>query len=121
MYNRGPSTNTADGLIRLRMEVFTTENGARTSDQAIPRVAVVITDGKSNVNASLTIPAARALRKEGVTVFSVGVGLNIRSKELEEIASSPKNVMFLEKGFDVTGFDGLRSRITADACIGKST
>ena len=112
------STNTADGLTQLRTNVFITENGARTSDVAIPRVAVVITDGQSNVNPDQTIPAARALREDGVTVYSVGVGGRINLVELKEIASSPENVMLLN-GFDVTEFDGLRSRITADACIGK--
>lgn len=113
------STNTADALIRLRTEVFTLEGGARATDIAIPRVAVVITDGRSNVNASLTIPSALALREGGTTVYSVGVGDNIVMEELLAIASSPKNVQLLE-GFDVTEFDGLRSRITNDACLGKS-
>lgn len=79
---------------------------------------MVISDGRSNVNQSQTIPAARALRKDGVTVYSVGVGDKINLVELNEIASSPDNVMLLN-GFDVTEFDGLRSRITADACISK--
>ena len=115
---RRTSTNTADGLIRLRREVFVPEAGARSADVAIPRVAVVITDGQSNVNASLTIPSALALREDKVTVYSVGVGNRINMNELRAIASSPENVRLLS-GFDPTEFDGLRSRITADACIGK--
>ncbi len=67
------STNTADALQRLRTEVFTAEGGARSANKAIPRVAVVITDGRSNVNDSLTIPSALALRESGVTVYSIGV------------------------------------------------
>ena len=68
------STNTADALIRLREEVFVTEGGARAADMAIPRVAVVMTDGRSNINRSLTIPSALALREEGVTVYAIGKG-----------------------------------------------
>ena len=113
------STNTADALIKLRSEVLVTEGGARDLDKAIPRVAVVITDGRSNINASLTIPSALALRDEGVTVYSVGVGNRINFEELNAMASSPDNVRQL-RGFDVTEFDGLRSRITADACTGIS-
>ena len=111
-------TNTADGLETLRTEVFTEENGARASNLAVPRVAVVITDGRSNINASRTVLEAQALRADGVTVYSVGIGRRIVLSELKEIASSPDNVMLLN-GFDVTEFDGLRSRISADACVGK--
>lgn len=85
---------------------------------AIPRVAVVITDGQSNVNASLTIPSALALRAGGATVYAIGVGDNIIMAELLAIASSPSNVQLLD-GFDVTEFDGLRSRITDGACLGE--
>lgn len=67
------STNTADALTQLRTKVFTAEGGVRSSDAAIPRVAVVITDGRSNINASQTIPSALALRESGVIVHSVGV------------------------------------------------
>lgn len=112
------STNTADALMRLRRGVFVQEGGARRTDMAIPRVAVVITDGRSNVNQSLTIPSAMALRMEGVTVYSVGIGNNIDMEELDAIASSPENVMLVQN-FDVTEFDGLRSRITDDACMGE--
>ena len=112
------STNTADALIRLRTEVFTLEGGARSADVAIPRVAVVITDGRSNINASLTIPSALALREGGTTVYSVGVGGELNMDELLAIASSPDNVQLLE-GFDGTEFDGLRSSITNDACLGE--
>ncbi len=85
---------------------------------AIPRVAVVITDGQSNVNRSLTIPSALALRESGATVYSIGVGSMIDMDELVAIASSPRNVRLLQ-GFDVTEFSGLRSRITTEACLGK--
>lgn len=115
---RRTSTNTADALTRLRTEVFVPEGGARAADIAIPRVAVVITDGRSNINASLTVSTALAVREEGVTVYSVGVGRNIDMDELNAIASSPNNVRLLRR-FDVTEFDGLRSRITAEACTGK--
>jgi hypothetical protein len=117
-YGRRTSTNTADALIRLRTEVFTLEGGARAADVAIPRVAVVITDGRSNVNSSLTIPSALALRDMGATVYSVGVGYSINMDELLAIASSPDNVQLLD-GFEAMEFDGLRSRITSDACLGE--
>ncbi len=39
--------------------------------------------------------------------------------ELSAIASSEENVRLLSN-FDVTEFAGVRSRISAEACIGKS-
>ncbi len=112
------STNTAAGLNTLRTSVFTAQNGARPPQLAIPRVAVVLSDGQSNVNASRTIPEALKLRDSGVIVYSIGVGNRVHLSELRQIASSPDHVVLLED-FDATEFDGLRTRITAETCIGK--
>ncbi len=97
--------------------MFVASGGARSVDTGIPRVAVVITDGQSNVNREMTIPTATALRESGATVYAVGVGSSINMAELDAIASSPDNVRLLTR-FDTTEFDGLRSRITNDACTG---
>ena len=43
----GDFTNTADALRTLRLDVLTTEAGARPQMSAIPRVAIVVTDGGS--------------------------------------------------------------------------
>lgn len=99
------------------MEVFTPSGGARSSDVAIPRIAVVITDGRSNVNASQTIPSALALRGTGAIVYSIAVGDRIEQEEVMAIASSPENVRQLSS-FNAMEFQGLRSRISNDACLG---
>ena len=75
---------------------------------------------RSNINRSLTIPSALAVREEGVTVYSVGVGNNLDLDELNAIASAPDNVRLI-RDFDVVEFSGLRSEITAEACTGKSS
>lgn len=116
--NRRTSTNTADALIRTEQEIFTTSGGARDQSLGYPRVAVVVTDGRSNINSSLTIPSAEALHEARVTVFAVGVGNNINMNELNGIASSESFVILLSQ-FNLMEFEGLQRRISAEACISK--
>ena len=116
--NGRPSTNTADALIRTRQEIFTPSGGARDPTLGYPRVTVVVTDGRSNVNRSLTVPSAEALHDDGVTVFAVGVGRNIDMNELSSIASSENFVILLSQ-FNLMEFVGLQRRISAEACISK--
>lgn len=115
---RRTSTNTADALIRAQQEIFTSFGGARDQLLGYPRVAVVVTDGQSNINSSLTIPSAEALHGDGVTVFAVGVGGNINTNELNGIASSESFVILLSR-FNLMEFVGLQRRISAEACISK--
>ncbi len=116
--NGQPSTYTADALVTLRAEVLTTSAGARDELFAIPRVAVVITDGQSNVNESQTIPAAQAVRDAGITVFAIGIGGDINMEELNAIASRPGFVTLLSD-FDTTEFQSLERTLTVEACRGK--
>lgn len=116
--NGQPSTNTADALIRTRQEIFTPSGGARDAALGYPRVTVVVTDGRSNVNRSLTVPSAEALHDDGVTVFAVGVGRSIDMDELSSIASSDNFVILLSQ-FNLMEFVGLQRRISAEACISK--
>ena len=51
----GQRTNTADALNLLRTEVFNLANGDR---QDVENYAIVVTDGNSNINERMTIPAA---------------------------------------------------------------
>lgn len=116
--NRRTSTNTADALIRTQQEIFTSSGGARDQSLGYPRVAVVVTDGRSNINSSLTIPSAEALHEARVTVFAVGVGRNINMDELNGIASSESFVILLSQ-FNLMEFVGLQRRISTEACISK--
>ena len=116
--NGQPSTNTADALIRTRQEIFTLAGGARDLALGYPRITVVVTDGRSNVNDSLTVPSAEALHDDGVTVFAVGVGRRIDTDELNSIATSANFVVLLSE-FNLMEFVGLQRRISAEACISE--
>ena len=113
----GDFTNTADALRTLRLDVLTTEAGARPQMSAIPRVAIVVTDGGSNMNRYRTIPEAEAVRGAGIIVFAVGIGSLINMTELNAMASSP-NFVSLLNDFDVLGFQSLQRILSVEACRG---
>ena len=95
-------TNTPDGLCKLIQYGFTEQNGARPPSASVFRVAVVMTDGRSNQESQEchwnTLQAAEALHKltPPVLVFVIGVTSSVNQQELEAIASSPKYVTYLE-------------------------
>ena len=90
-------------------------NGARAASEGIPKLAVLLTDGKSN-QYPLDF-AAPALRNAGVQVYTVGIG-NIDIDELRLIASDPDNehVFVLNSFNDAAGFVNL---LSVTACESK--
>ena len=108
------NTHTEKALKLLREEMFQEKNGARPQNLGIPRVAIVLTDGKSSAGA-LTVQEAKKVHEAGITVYSVGVGKDIDRKELQTIASQPvcQNAIVLE-GF--SEFAGLKETIQDRAC-----
>ncbi|KAK3599021.1 hypothetical protein CHS0354_012500 [Potamilus streckersoni] len=108
------STNTADGLAAMHYQMFTKDKGDRPD---VPNVAVVITDGISNINARRTIPEAEDARDAGIHIYAVGIGL-VDDKELRGIASEPaKHNTFAVKDFDELA--GLEKRIFTSFCSGQ--
>ena len=99
-YRHG-STNTADALQTMRTQMFTAANGDRPG---VPNVAIVITDGVSNINARRTIPEAESARADGIHIYAIGIGLT-DTTELDGIASKP----VAENSFNVQEFSGLRN------------
>ena len=80
-------------------------------------IAIVITDGVSNINARRTIPEAESARDIGIHIYSVGIGLT-DTRELYGIASAPAE----DNTFAVNDFDelvGLEKRIFSQICPGN--
>lgn len=63
-------------------------------------LVILLTDGQSNVNFYDTIPSARDLKSDGVTIIGIGIGLS-NADELNAIASGPTDV------FQVATFEAL--------------
>ncbi|CAH1788337.1 unnamed protein product [Owenia fusiformis] len=87
----GGATNTPEALQLMRLSMFTSQNGDRPD---VPNVALVLTDGNSNVNELETLPQAREARNAGIHLFAAAVGKEINMGELRGIATDPdvKNV-----------------------------
>ena len=110
----GTATHSALNLLS------TAFNTSRT-DQGIPRVAIVFTDGQSNYP-TLTDQAARSVHAIGIIVYSIGIGNNVDENELNTIASSSSNV-FLISSFsagDFAQFAAILLSLRTTACTSKS-
>ncbi|KAG7245852.1 hypothetical protein CRUP_008736, partial [Coryphaenoides rupestris] len=98
---RGGGTNTGRGLEFLLAEHFAEDtDGRRHAKGHVPRVAVVITDGKSQDNVE---PHAGELKRRGVFVYAVGIK-DADEEQLQEIASAPH----LQHMFSVSDFGALQ-------------
>lgn len=109
-YNFG-STNTADALQTMREEMFTFGNGDRPN---VDNIAIVLTDGVSNINSRRTIPEAEKTRAANIHIYAIGIGLT-DTKELDGIASKPIS----ENRFAVDDFSeltDLRHHVFSSLC-----
>ena len=68
------STNTADALLRMRTAVFSEMQGDRPG---VPNVAIVMTDGVSNLNAERTVTEALRCKAAGILIFSLGMFVDV--------------------------------------------
>ena len=106
---RGGSTNTGKAMNYVRDKIFTPLRGARAN---VPRVMVLITDGKSSNSFK---DAANKLRDSDVEIFAVGVKDAVRS-ELEAIANHPAdNHVFEVEDFDA--FQRISKELTQSICL----
>lgn len=85
----GGETNTVEALNAVDTEVFRAARGDRNGVQ---NVAVVISDGNSNLGQENTISTAEALKAQGVTVVAVAAGESIHMDEVNAIASTPNSL-----------------------------
>lgn len=107
---KGGNTMTGDAIDYLVKNTFLESAGARVG---FPKVAIIITDGKSQDE--VEIPA-RELRNIGVEVFSLGIKA-ADAKELKQIASTPS----LNHVFNVANFDAIvdiQNEIISQVCSG---
>lgn len=111
----GGGTSTHLALAQLTDQAFTLANGARPQGKGHPRVGIVLTDGGSNSRTLTQTEAARA-KKEGITLFSVGVGASVNVAELTGIASPPTCLRYSQLNSGFSEILDLVSSISATAC-----
>ncbi|KAM4632934.1 collagen alpha-1(XII) chain isoform 2-T3 [Polymixia lowei] len=106
---RGGSTNTGKAMTYVREKIFLPIRGSRTN---VPRVTILITDGKSSD--AFKDPATR-LRNADVEIFAVGVKDAVRS-ELEAIANTPAEThVYTVEDFDA--FQRISKELTQSICL----
>ena len=116
---RGGSTATALGLNDTALLLNPANNrGARPASKGIPKVAILITDGKSNRH-PLTY-AVPYIKSFGVQVYALGIA-NPDVEELQLISSDPdsQHVFLLNSYNDAAGFVDFLSIQTCDSKLGK--
>lgn len=99
-YIRG-DTNTADAIKTIRTRIFSSFYGDR---EGTPNVAIIVTDGVSNINHYKTIPEAKLARQAGIEIFAIGVGVS-KTEELDAIAGRSQN------RYDIEKFDELELKL----------
>lgn len=92
-------------------EGFSARRGARPISEDVSRVAIVITDGRSQDN--VTVPA-RMSREQKISMFAIGVTDHVLASELETIAGSPRRWFYVDRFKDLDM--RLRSLIQKEAC-----
>uniref|UniRef100_A0A3Q3X4W8 Uncharacterized protein n=1 Tax=Mola mola TaxID=94237 RepID=A0A3Q3X4W8_MOLML len=106
---RGGSTNTGRAMTYVREKIFQATRGARAN---VPRVTILITDGKSSD--AFQEPATK-LRNSDVEIFAVGVKDAVRS-ELEAIANTPADThVYTVEDFDA--FQRISKELTQSICL----
>lgn len=93
------------------VEGFAERRGARPITDDVSRVAIVITDGRSQDNVTEPAKAARNLH---VNTFAIGVTDHVLASELESIAGSPNRWFYVDRFKDLDM--RLRSIIQKLAC-----
>ncbi|PIO37915.1 hypothetical protein AB205_0090430, partial [Aquarana catesbeiana] len=107
----GGNTNTGDALRYITTYSFSEEAGGRPRERAIKKVAILLTDGRSQ---DLVLEPATAAHKAGIRIFAVGVGEALK-EELVEIASEPKSAHVFHVS-DYNAIDKIRGILRRRLC-----
>uniref|UniRef100_A0ACB8FEF0 Uncharacterized protein n=1 Tax=Sphaerodactylus townsendi TaxID=933632 RepID=A0ACB8FEF0_9SAUR len=107
----GGNTNTGDALRYITTHSFSAGAGGRPSDPSIKKVAILLTDGRSQDH---VLEPAAAAHKAGIKIFALGVGEALK-EELEEIASEPKSAYTFHVS-DYNAIDKIREQLRKRLC-----
>ncbi|XP_068094064.1 collagen alpha-1(XIV) chain isoform X2 [Hyperolius riggenbachi] len=105
---KGGNTKTGRAIKHVREDIFNAESGMR---KGVPRVLVVITDGRSQDE---TMTFAKAMHLEGFSIFAIGVA-DADYNELVNIGSKPseRHVFFVD---DFDGFKKIENELITFVC-----
>ena len=107
-YSSG-GTRLGGALQQILNDQFKEERGLRPDVEGVPRILIVLTDGKSGD--SVSIPA-KNVRDENIVIYAVGIA-NYELPQLQEIASSESHVYTLSTFSEL---DKFISTLTSSTC-----
>lgn len=107
------STNTADAIQTMNIDMFTADNGDRRN---VRNIAIILTDGVSNINSRRTLSEAEEAKKSGILIYALGIGLT-ETVELKGIASTPLDD-YLYTVEDFSELDVLQENLFQSFCHG---
>ena len=114
----GTSTNTPEAIRYMRTTMFTSQNGDRSS---APNVAIIITDGvprvPNDVNEArrLTLQEANLAKSQGINMFTVGIGPELTTEFLAQIADQPTNTHVFQVN-QVRDLESILNQVSQAAC-----
>ena len=85
----GGGRNISGGLSVMHNQQYTVSCGDRPN---VGNFAIVITDGKANVDQARTIPEAISARGDGIEIVSVGISNEVDVQEISQISSIPQQL-----------------------------
>lgn len=109
----GGNTQTGRAIKFAVDHVFASSHRNNTSRN---RIAIVVTDGKSQDD---VVDASVEARAQEITLFAVGVGLEITTSELVAIANTPSSYYVLYAQ-DYTTIDRIRDSMEQKLCEGEA-
>lgn len=109
---RGGNTRTGKAITFGVDNVFATSTRAVN---AVTKVAIVLTDGRSQDDVK---ESAEAARKKKIILFAIGVGQEIEDTELQTIANKPSSTYVFHVK-DYTGISRIREIMKQKLCEGK--
>ena len=110
----GNWTRTEEALGLVYDTAFQPQNGDR---EGVPNVAMVVSDGHSNVFPELTPVQASVCRMNGIRMIAVGLGEVVNVAELSLIASRPLDAnLFIYPSFE--DLENLTASLVQSTCDG---
>lgn len=112
-------TRTDLALLEAHASLFgNPDHGVRAKELGIPRVLVLLTDGRASLGTGSVITPSELLRGDGVNIFVIGIGQRLNKNELNIIASDPDDHHVVSsKTF--AGVNSLVGNIQESSCYGE--
>ncbi len=105
----GGGTLLGYALTRILTDQFSEDRGLRPEVDGVPRILIVLTDGRSGDSVSTP---AKNVRDENIVIYAIGIS-NYDDAQLKEIASSQSHVYELSS---FTELETFISTITSSTC-----